>query len=579
MKTQIVRAPKSSLIKLFAVCATAAALSGCMSAHVQQVEDDIQIARQGPKELPKRNITDFSRGLRCMDDLFVAFGASQGDYPVLAENISDKTKKVNVGSRNMLFNALAGMNARSRAINVNAFGQEVGTAVALLAETGNKGAYQNVPPFVIAGAITQYDDGLIKKQADISGETAGTWNGRNVGAGGGASQSLGATVMGIDMHVITTHNFALLPGVHTRNTVTLYTGGSSQSYDAGINKTGVSYSISTNHKDGVGQALRALIELSSIELIGKLAKLPYWQCLGLDPEHEEIRNEISDWYYQLSQSQLLNSTMKAQMYLRGYFVGNIDEELTEDYLLAILRYKQRLGLPLEPTVDIEFYTAFLNETPTTIPESRLAYVKKNKHSLYEDVFAINKRRAEEAALQAEHDDAQATRGSKRPAKRATRKKAKKAKPVELDATPAVHSSENMQLLIADANQKQAYAPGDRIEMMISANTAGYVSCYFQRGPELVKVFPNRFSTNGFVASKGVIYMPDSSEYFFEAEQGANERLLCYLTKRPMVEDLPARVAVEDFTQLNISSEAELSEAYRRASNNLFSVTSYEILVP
>ena len=560
--------------KSLGIALMAFSLTGCMSAHVAQVEKDIQIARQGPKELPKRNITDFSRGLRCMDDLFIAFGASPDDYPVLIENIGDKTKKVNAGARNMLLNALSDMTKRSRAVNANAFGQDVGTAVALLAETGNKGAYQYIPPFDIAGAITQYDDGLVKKQADVSGETAGTWNGRNVGSGGGASKSLGATVMGLDLHVVTTHNFAILPGVHTRNSVTLYTGGSSQSYDAGINKTGVSYSISTNRKDPTGQALRALIELSAIELIGKLAKLPYWQCLGLDPTHEEIRNEISDWYYQLTQLGLLHSTLKAQMYLRGYFVGDINEELTEDYMLAILRYKQRLGLPLEAAVDIDFYTAFLNETPQSVPAERLAYIANSKHSLYEDVFEINRRQNEEAQARR---DAEEQANNPRIVKK-TKKRTSSSKKSSQPAQEKKQAPKALQLLVADVQNRQSYAPGDEIEMVISSNTPGYVSCYFQRDAQFIKVFPNRFSTNGFVSSKGAIYMPDSTEYSFVAEQGVDETLLCYLTTREVSSDLPSRVAVEDFSTLQVTSQSELDNAYERATNGRFARAGLNILV-
>jgi len=555
---------------IFGSCLPLMLLGGCMSTHVNQVEDDIQITRQGPKELPKRNITDFSQGLRCMDNLFLAFGASPDDYPVLIENIADKTKKVNAGARNMLLNALSEMTKRSRAVNANAFGQDVGTAVALLAETGNKGAYQYIPPFDIAGAISQFDDGLVKKQADVSGESAGTWDGRNVGGGAGASQSLGATVMGLDLHVVTTHNFAILPGVHTRNSVTLYTGGSSQSYDAGINKTGVSFSLSTNRKDPTGQALRALVELSVIELIGKLAKLPYWKCLGLDSEHIEIQQEISDWYFQLNQSNILHSTMKAQMYLRGYYVGDINEDITEEYQLALLRYKQRLGFPLEATVDLEFYSAFLNETPQAVPAERLAYIANSKHSLYEDVFEINRRQNEESR------DAESNSDDENEKSASNKKVAKKPSSSKKEASPT--ENEPLQLLVADALNRAFYSEGDEIEMIIKANAPGYVSCYFQRDTEFVKVFPNRFSTNGFVASQGAIYMPDSTKYSFIAEPSVNERLLCYLTLREVASELPARIAVQDFSLLSINNQNELDNAYRKVTQNRFAIASLDLVV-
>lgn len=545
--------------RLLGLCLASALLTGCISAHVQQVENDIQVARKGPKELPKRNITDFSRGLRCMDDLFLAFGASPDDYPVLIENIDDKTQKVNAGTRHMLISAISDMTKRSRAIKLVAFGQDTGNLIMYLAESGNKGVYQDVPAFDIIGAISQLDDGLVKKQADISGETAGSWNGRQVGSGGGASQSLGATVLALDLSILTVHNMAILAGAHTRNSVALYTGGSSQSYDAGINKTGVSYSISTNSKDPTAQGLRALVELSAIELIGKLAKLPYWQCLGLDPTHEEILNEVSDWYFQLSQSEILHTTMKVQLYLRGYYQGEINEEITEDYALAVMRYKQRLGLPLTADVDKIFYAAFLNETPTTVNKEMLAYVKKNRHGLYDDVIA----KAEALTQPSRARDVTSKRKrSKQP------KESVKPKDV-----PAVESE--MQLTVADVNERESYAPGDEIEMKISSNTNGYVSCYFQRGEQFVKVFPNRFSTNGYLSGKGAIYMPDSVEYSFVAEDLAEE-LHCYMTKRLVKTDLPGAVAVEDFSILQVSSVAQLDEAYKAASQNLFSKASHLI---
>lgn len=558
-------------IKLITVFFLTTILTGCLSAHVNKVERDIQFARKGPKELPKRNITDFSQGLRCMDDLFLAFGATPDDYPVLVENIDDKTKKVNAGTRQMLISAISDMTKRSRAIKLIAFGADTGNLVMFLNESGNKGVYQSIPAFDIIGAISQLDDGLVKKQADVSGETAGSWNGRKTGGGGGASQSLGATVLALDLSLLTAHNMAILPGAHTRNSVVLYTGGSSQSYDAGINKTGVSYSISTNQKDPTAQGLRALVELSAIELVGKLAKLPYWHCLGIDPSHVEIRNEISDWHFQLTQSNLLHTTLKVQLYLRGYFVGDINEDITEDYLLAILRYKQRLGLPLNAAVDKQFYEAFLNETPMTIPHERLAYVAKNKHGLYDDIIELTRQQSLASFEQNEDSDHKADKPKRSGAKRKAKKKAKQK------SVPKAES-EAFQLLVADVNQREVYNDGDRIEMYISSNTSGYVSCYFQTGERFVKVFPNRFSTNGYVSSKGAIYMPDSSEYFFYAEQEIDETLLCYLTKRAVKTDLPAQITVNDFSELQISTQAELDQAYSSATNGRFAKATHNITV-
>ena len=51
-----------------------------------------------------------------------------------------------------------------------------------------------------------------------------------------------------------------------------------------------------------------------------------------------------------------------------------------------------------------------------------------------------------------------------------------------------------------------------------------------------------------------------------------------MTKRPVKSDLPAEVAVEDFSTLQVTSQAELDQAYKRASNDRFAKASHQIIV-
>ena len=44
---------------------------------------------------------------------------------------------------------------------------------------------------------------------------------------------------------------------------------------------------------------------AAVELAGKLTKTPYWQCLGANIDtNEEIKLEISDWYYAMAASRV-----------------------------------------------------------------------------------------------------------------------------------------------------------------------------------------------------------------------------------------------------------------------------------
>lgn len=54
--------------------------------------------------------------------------------------------------------------------------------------------------------------------------------------------------------------------------------------------------------EGQSQALRGLVELAVVELIGKLTKTPYWTCLGVsDPKaNPETKLEMYDWYHAMA---------------------------------------------------------------------------------------------------------------------------------------------------------------------------------------------------------------------------------------------------------------------------------------
>ena len=44
-----------------------------------------------------------------------------------------------------------------------------------------------------------------------------------------------------------------------------------------------------------------MVELATIELTGKLLRLPYWSCLNL-VDQPEIRREMEDWYLSMQGS-------------------------------------------------------------------------------------------------------------------------------------------------------------------------------------------------------------------------------------------------------------------------------------
>ncbi len=548
------------LNKFLAAVAAILMLSGCaVNKVIQDVEQDIQTVKQGPKELPERNITDFADGLRCMDNLFAVFGYAPNEYVILMEDLKDETKKVDAGAKDMFISAVSDMNRRSQVIQLIAYGAGSGNLISFLAQAEQKGVYQNIPPYDIIGSVTQLDKDVVRKQADLAGQAGGTVSGETVGGGFGLSASNNASVLGLDLSVVTTHNIAVIPGVTTRNSVVIYKTGTAKEFDAGISKTGVNFSIAANTSDGTSQALRALVELSAIELMGKLLKIPYWKCLGLDSEHDVIQREISDWHYQLTQNQQINTLIKVQLYLRGYYSGPFDESVTSEYNDAIIAYKARLGLPQKPGVDLVFYSSFLNEAPDAVALSELAYIRQNREK-------------EEAEREKEIKKQQNT----------VRHQGDNANPdpepvLEVKAEPLPPIEQPLSLEIGSASVTDVFKQGEEIFLSIKSNTNGYVNCYLESGGSFFRIFPNRFSADGFIASKGLIPLPDSPAYSVTADADG-EKIHCMLTTRIVQTDLPSSLRLPDFEALPISSKAEISQAYRQVTSGRFSEATYTIRV-
>ena len=67
-------------------------------------------AAAAPKTPAVKTITNFSQALRCMDELFLGFG-KQGII-ITSAGIPDETGKVNMGTKEMVINAIAKKSAK-----------------------------------------------------------------------------------------------------------------------------------------------------------------------------------------------------------------------------------------------------------------------------------------------------------------------------------------------------------------------------------------------------------------------------------------------------------------------------------
>ncbi|EIJ35509.1 hypothetical protein [Thiothrix nivea] len=246
-------------------------LGGCASLDSRLAQEFAKI-RRGPSGSPYKSITNFSDALTCVDDLMLVKGVK--DIPVMVEDIDDKTEEVKTGTRDMLISAISRMTTKSKAIKLIAYGKDSGNLVSFMKAANYVGAYKEMPLFDIQGSITQFDKGVVSTDSSV-----GLFQRKK--GGGGAAHGSSLNVVALDLNVLQASDMSVMPGITSSNSVAIFQRADSLDMDASINKLGIYFDLSLNASEGKAQAVRNLVDLAAVELVGKLVGVPYGKCLGV----------------------------------------------------------------------------------------------------------------------------------------------------------------------------------------------------------------------------------------------------------------------------------------------------------
>lgn len=544
------------------LAAAAAVLTGCstLDAHQETVEQT-EAARTGPEQEPFRAITGFSDGLRCMDGLMIQYGVR--DISMLVEDITDQTKKINAGTRDMLITAVSDMTRRSRAIRVNAFGKDATNAISFLASAQRQSAYQVIPPYDIKGSVSQFDENVIRNQKDLG---AGFSPFINLGIARDAASS----ILGLDLSILSTSDLSVLPGVTSRNSVVILKQGKGFDGDAAYSKLGLNFSMTLSKSEGQAQALRGLVELAVIELIGKLTKTPYWKCLGADPVgNDEIHREISDWYYAMAASRVeLIAWFQNQLRRRGFYEGPIDGEFNPAFDEATANYRAAIGLSKKDLLDEAFFTAYLNTDHSKIP--------RPAEPARAVVVAAAAPAAPEAAVVQQQQRQQA-------APAPTPVVVAKAAPTAAAAAgprsgPVAATAAALKLGLTTTSGRTRFARSEPFGLIVQPSQDAHVYCYLRDETEkIMRFFPNRFARDSLVPAARPLNLPGQMRFQLVLnDRGVPETIACFATTRDVSAMLPQSVVGTDFDPLGISSFEQIRRAFQQASNGAFAEETFRV---
>lgn len=515
-------------------------LCGCATT-IQTAGAKVAAMRTGPEAQAQKNVTNMSDSLRCMDRLFIEYGIR--DMVVLTEDLHDNTKKMNVGARDMLTSAVSDMTKRSRAVRLITFGGDVSNLVNWLnASGGNSQVYTFKPDFDIRGSISQMDDNLVQQRK-----------------GGGLTLSMvdadkstdaSASVIGLDLGIISTQTMELLPGVTTRNSILVVKEGSAVGFGATGSiykqKFGINYNFSFDSNESAAQAVRTLIELGVIELFGKLTRVPYWNCLGIDQNHPLIKEEIGDWYFTLDRENKIVPYIQNQLRIRNVYGGPVDGSLNQEFRAVVPKARKALGLTEESQIDEALFSGLIN-----LKSKAIAFPK---------------------------DPVAHTTVAKLKAKKKTKKKKKRKKRSIADEPE--EAAEGLLSVPKVSLNLPAVQPGKEISLSATSSANTFLYCYFQTGDQqLMRIFPNRFTPDPWMGKEKPLHIAGNMKFQLKAGPiKQEERVFCFNTTTDVTASLPVSARGGDFEPLDAGYGIDaLRKDFATAAAGSFSESSAQIL--
>ncbi|CAK0750637.1 Peptidoglycan binding-like domain-containing protein [Gammaproteobacteria bacterium] len=490
------------------------------------------VVAQRPATAPMKTLTSFSEALSCMDDLLLSRGTN---IVITSAGLPDQTGEVKAGTKEMMISAISKMSIKSKGfkyVDYDPNQQDVNMLHQLIGGPGGpQGKNFELPRYYIRGAISQIDRGALQDStsAGISfmgggggGSSGGSMlcddkgckpaksgggGGGNVGLGMGYNQQASSAVISIDVNIGNLLTRQIEPGMSATNSVVLTTKGQGFDFDASIQKVGLNFSKSLTRAEGPGAAVRTLIELSMIESLGKLAEVPYWQCLGQDSTSPDLLAKTREGYDKILMSERVK-TVQAALSTSGHYRGSVTGVIDDATKDAISRYQSENNLIANGRVDFDLYYNLVVNRYIAGP-----------------VGSSSTNTASGGISVAAHSQEPGNRN------------------VSTGAGTAIFLN-----LSSNKGHKPAFSLGENLQVTVGVSEPAFVYCYYQDSQgQVARIFPNRFSPNAAINAGQTIRVPPASLPFQLTmdKPGNRERVDCVASRKEIGIALPKDMMTED----------------------------------
>lgn len=526
------------LIKGLAAFMWAVMAAACSTPY--DARDDRQLqshahALDRPTHRPVRSLSSFSDSLACMDRMFRDI--EMPTILITSKTIPDQSTRVPVATKEMIVTAISQMSRLSNAFRyvdfeIDISRQDTVQNLTTLLLNNNQIQLQR-PALYVSGAVAFVDQNVINNrfEAGTSAERFET----------GYSKNKNATIVGLDLHLGDFRTRTFIPGLDSANEVIIGAGGQGLDLAGRIGQYGWNFNVGRDYAQGSGAAVRTLVDLAMIELVGKWARVPYWQCLTLDQTHPDLQRQLRDWYNE-GKSAVHQSLVKKAL-LNGGYLRPDQVSLAMQHAVvreALGRFQADRGTVVTGVLDFNTYERALRNYVTLGADGSLQRVGWSAHS---DSLEVS-----DAMLDTSSDRGEAMLPSP-------------AKPdlvVDLQVENPVPN-------------RTRFEQGTQIFLSVRVSRAAHLYCYVQDSKgRLMRLLPNQTNPASLVSANQVVRVPDwmvpNPGFVLDAGLPGEEIVMCLATAEDVMPALPASLQVPALTPiLGLSGMDSVSAAFTTAA--------------
>ena len=475
-------------------------------------------AANRPTVRPVRSMSSFSDSLQCMDRLLR--DAQVPTTLITSKQIPDYSTRAPVAAKEMVVTALLQMSRLSNAFRyvdyeVDLIRQDTVQNLTNILLNNNQIQLQR-PSLYLSGAVSFVDQNVLSNRMEV-GTSASRLD-------TGYSKNRNATVIGLELHLGDFRTRTLIPGMDSANEVVIGSGGQGLDLAGRISEYGWQFNVGKDYAQGSGAAIRTLVELAVIELTGKWARVPYWQCLTMEQTHPNFQRQLRDWYDE-GTAGVHQALVKRSLIAKGYLKEDTrqsERNQVQMFRQALGRFQSDQGMVVSGVVDFNTYEHALRDYVALDMSGNL--VRYGWSNTTSEPVALDK-------------DVNAPITSS-------------GKSYSTYEGPRTIDLQIENVMLGRTN----FEVGEQVFLSATVSRNAYLACYLSNAMGgVIRLVPNPVSSRGQVSANQAVRLPDwmspNPGFVIETASSGTEGILCVATDDDVTAQLPDKLRVPALTPI------------------------------